>query len=185
MDEPGGVLTAREQKYCEEIAVRIDRIRDLLNERSLGSPDPVLWYEFLSALRQIQGNSSNDLSFVATLLAKLYLSRKFEISLCAAEKPQGAPGIDIDVRTAAGERIVGEIKTTVPYQGTDFGAQQAAMFKKDFVKLAAAEAKYKFLFVTEPTAFQVLKKPKYLKLMPGVRIVLLKTGEELTGRGHR
>ena len=49
------------------------------------------------------------------------------------------------------------------------------MFKKDFVKLVAAEAKYKYLFVTESAAFEVLKKPKYIKLMPGVRIILLTT----------
>lgn len=137
----------------------------------------MLWYEFLSELRDIQGNASNDLSFVATLLAKIYLSKHFEISFCAAEKPQGAPGIDIDCRTPTGERVVAEIKTTKPYQLADFGAQQAAMFKKDFEKLAAADAKHKILFVTEPRAFEVLKKPKYLNLMSGVRIVLLKTGE--------
>jgi hypothetical protein len=172
------ILTPSEQRYCEEIAARIERIKNLLSEKALGSPDtPALWYEFLSELRDIQGNSSNDLSFVATLLAKIYLSQNFEISFCAAAKPQGAPGIDIDCSTPTGERIVAEIKTTKPYQSTDFGAQQAAMFKKDFEKLSAAEAKHKFLFVTEPRAFEVLKKPKYLKLMPGVRIVLLKTGE--------
>jgi hypothetical protein len=88
-----------------------------VEKKTLGDPDsPTLWYEFFSELRDIQGNSSNDLSFVATLLAKRYLSQHFQISFCAAEKPQGAPGIDIDCRTPAGERIVGEIKTTKPYQ---------------------------------------------------------------------
>jgi hypothetical protein len=178
METPRASLTPAEQRYCEDIARRIDRIRQLLTDKTLGAPDsPTLWYEFLSELRDIQGNSSNDLSFVATLLAKRYLSQHFQISFCAAEKPQGAPGIDIDCRTPAGERIVGEIKTTKPYQATDFGAQQAAMFNKDFAKLSAAEAQHKFLFVTEPRAFEVLKKSKYSKLMPGVRVVLLKTGE--------
>ena len=173
------MLTARESRYCAEIADRMSRIRDHLNEASLADPvEPSTWYEFLSALRKIQGNLSNDLGFVATLLAKRYLSSKFSVDFDAAEKPQGAPGIDIDVRTADGQRIVAEIKTTDPYQPNDFGAQQAASFNKDFIKLAAASAAHKFLFVTEPRAFSVLQKPKYTKLIPGVRIVLLTTGEE-------
>jgi hypothetical protein len=170
-------FTSAEERYCEDIAGRIKRIRELLTAKELGQPDPLLWYQFLSALRDIQGNSSNDLSFVATLLAKQYLREHFQISFCAAEKPQGAPGIDIDCRTSEGARIVGEIKTTKPYQATDFGAQQAAMFKKDFEKLSAAEAQHKFLFVTEPRSFEVLRKLKYSRLMPGVRVVLLTTGD--------
>jgi hypothetical protein len=179
MDMATGALTPREQRYCDEIADRIDRLRALLAGKSLDrQAAPAVWYEFLVALKQIQGNASNDLSFIATLLAKHYLAQKHNVSFCAAEKPQGAPGIDIDCTTPSGERVVAEIKTTTPYQGVDFGAQQAAMFKKDFAKLSSADAKHKYLFVTEAAAFQVLKKPKYLKLMPNVRIVLLKTGEE-------
>lgn len=173
-----GAFTTREQKYCVEIADRIDRLRTLLNKRTVErDAEPTVWYDFLSALKEIQGNTSNDISFIATLLAKRYLADTHGTDFCAAEKPQGAPGIDIDVKTKDGARIVAEIKTTMPYQRVDFGAQQAAMFKKDFAKLALAEAKYKYLFVTEAAAFEVLKKPKYSKLMPGVRVVLLKTNE--------
>ncbi len=173
------MLTPRESRYCAEIANRVSLARDHLNGRSLGdSNNPAEWYAFLSSLRQIQGNLSNDLSFVATLLAKRYLNDKFGIDFDAAEKPQGAPGIDIDVQTTDGQRIVGEIKTIAPYQANDFGAQQAASFKKDFVKLAAATAAHKFLFVTEPRAFTVIRATKYTKQIPGVRIVLLTTGEE-------
>jgi hypothetical protein len=178
--EPGGDVsfTPREQEYCAEIAHRIDRLRTRLNERTVEKDaEPAVWYDFLSALKEIQGNTSNDISFIATLLAKRYLIEGHGIHFCAAEKPQGAPGIDIDVKTKDGARIVAEIKTTMPYQGVDFGAQQAAMFKKDFAKLVLAEAKYKYLFVTEAAAFEVLKKPKYSRLMPGVRVVLLKTNE--------
>ena len=143
-----------------------------------GTPHPVVLFEFLSSLRQIQGNLSNDVSFAATLLAKIYLQAKFSLTFDAAEKPQGAPGIDIDVKAPDGSRIVGEIKTTVPYQINDFGAQQAASFKKDFIKLAAADAKHKFLFVTDARAFEFLKKPKYLALIPGIRVVNLTSGAE-------
>ena len=173
------MLTEREEKYCATIAERIERMRVLANERTLGNPEsPSTWYEFLSALRQIQGNSSNALSFVATLLAKRYLEERFPCSFDAAKKPQGAPGIDIDLRTLEGDRVIGEIKTTVPYLAADFGAQQAASFKKDFDKLRLTIAEHKFLFVTEQSAFSVLKKPNYTKHIPGIRIVLLTTGED-------
>lgn len=173
------MLTDRERRYCSEIAERVARIREFLNSNSLVQPPrPAEWHSFLSMLRKIQGNLSNDGSFIATLLAKQYLFSKFGVEFDAAEKPQGAPGIDIDIETSEGHRIVAEIKTTVPYQGSDFGAQQAASFKKDFAKLTATEAEHKFLFVTDSGAFSALQKEKYTKLMLGVRIVNLGTGEE-------
>jgi hypothetical protein len=170
--------TSREQAYCEEIVDRVNRMRALLAGRTLDSTSaPAMLYEFLAALKQIQGNASNDISFVATLLAKDYLEEQHGVFFCAAQKPQSAPGMDIDVTATDGRRVVGEIKTTVPYQRVDFGAQQAAMFKKDFAKLIATQAEHKYLFVTERATFEVLKKPKYLKLMPGVRVVLLPNGD--------
>ena len=173
------MLTDKEKRYCSEIAGRVSRMREFLNEKALVEPpEPTEWHSFLSTLRKIQGNLSNDGSFIATLLAKQYLHSKFGVEFDAAEKPQGAPGIDIDVESPEGHRIIAEIKTTVPYQASDFGAQQAASFKKDFAKLAASEAKHKFLFVTDSVAFSALQKAKYTKLMPGVRIVHLATGQE-------
>lgn len=173
------MLTEREKRYCSEIAERVSQMREFLNRNALVEPpQPAEWHSFLSTLRKIQGNLSNDGSFIATLLAKQYLYSKFGIEFDAAEKPQGAAGIDIDIETADGHRIVAEIKTTVPYRVSDFGAQQAASFKKDFAKLAASKAKHKFLFVTDSGAFSALQKDKYTKLMPGVRIVHLATGQE-------
>jgi hypothetical protein len=173
------MLTEKEKRYCSEIADRVSRMREFLNKNVLVEPpQPTEWHSFLSSLRKIQGNLSNDGSFIATLLAKQYLCSRFGIEFDASEKPQGAPGIDIDVVTAEGHRIIAEIKTTVPYQVSDFGAQQAASFKKDFAKLAASEAKHKFLFVTDLGAFSALQKIKYTKLMPGVLIVHLATGHE-------
>lgn len=175
------MLTEKEKRYCSEIADRVSRIREFLYKNTLiEPPEPVQWHSFLSTLRKIQGNLSNDGSFIATLLAKQYLNTKFGVEFDAAEKPQGAPGIDIEVESSDGQRIVAEIKTTVPYQVSDFGAQQAASFKKDFAKLAASGAKHKFLFVTDSGVFLALQKGKYTKLMPGVRIVHLATGQEHT-----
>ena len=173
------MLTEGEQRYCSDIADRVAQVRDFLNANTLAQPpDPTQWHSFISTFRKIQGNISNDGSFIATLLVKEYLRSKFSVDFDAAAKPQGAPGIDIDVKSAEGDRIVAEIKTTVPYQASDFGAQQAASFKKDFAKLAASDAMHKFLFVTDSTAFEALKRDKYTRLMPGVRIVHLASGRE-------
>ena len=173
------MLTPGELQHCSQIALRVAGARAYLDGNSLSEPpEPVALFNFLSALRQIQGNVSNDVSFAATLLAKAYLLSRFGITFCAAEKPQGAPGIDIDVIAPDGSRVVAEIKTTVPYQATDFGAQQATAFKKDFIKLAGAVAKHKFLFVTDSKAYAALMKPKYLGQVPGVCIVNLVAGVE-------
>jgi hypothetical protein len=173
------MLTSKEKNYCSEIAARVSRMRTFLNENNLADPpDAAAWHSFLSALCSIQGNINNDGSFVATLLAKKYLQSKFRVDFDAADKPQGAPGIDIDVRTLEGQHIVAEIKTTVPYKPSDFGGNQADHFKKDFAKLTASKADYKFLFVTDSRAFAFLQKDKYRKMMPAVRIVHLGTGQE-------
>ena len=119
------MLTQLERAQAEAIATRVAELRAFLQGHDLGDEgDPARWYNFLSTIKLIQGNLSNDISFMATLLAKAYLVRRFHLAdLDAAEKAQGAPGLDIDVCTRDGHRIVGEIKTTVPYGARDFGAQ--------------------------------------------------------------
>ncbi len=129
-------------------------------------------------IKQIQGNLSNDLSFVACLMAKRYLAQHHGVSdFDAAAKAQGAPGVDIDVRVTDGPRIVGEIKTTDPYLPNDFGAQQKLKFREDFAKLNKIPADVKYLFVTEVRTYEILVK-KYASEIPGVRIVLLKDGDD-------
>tara|TARA_Y100001933_G_scaffold217333_1_gene224838 strand:- start:632 stop:1162 length:531 start_codon:yes stop_codon:yes gene_type:complete len=173
------MLTDREKQYCADISERFSSMRRFLSACELSEPvDPIQWHSFLSGFRKIQGNLNNDGSFVATLLAKYYLSSKYDIEFDAAEKPQGAPGIDIQVETSNGTSIAAEIKTTVPYQATDFGAQQAASFKKDFAKLTVSDATYKYLLVTDAHAFEVLQKDKYRKLMHGITVVNLVSGDE-------
>lgn len=177
------MLTDREDRYCEEISRRISRLRAFLNSSDLAMPpDPLEWHSFISSLRGIIGNISNDGSFIASLLAKKFLGEKFGVDFDAAEKPQGAAGLDIELQTETGAKIVAEIKTTVPYQSVDFGAAQITALKKDFAKLSAAEAEHKFMFVTDYAAFNILKKSKYTKLMLGVRLVHLGTGEEYAAR---
>ena len=173
------MLTENEERYCAGISRRIQKLREFLNQNELSTPpDPQEWHLFISGVRGILGNLSNDGSFIASLLAKKFLFEKFGANFDAGEKAQGAPGIDILVRTESGEAIAAEIKTTVPYQVVDFGAQQIDSLKKDFAKLVASGADHKFMFVTDPTAFNILQKPKYTKYMPGIRLVHLGTGDE-------
>jgi hypothetical protein len=71
-----------------------------------------------------------------------------------------------------GERIVGEIKTTVPYGKNDLGAQQKTTFRKDFKKLNEANAPHKFFFVTSRRTFEIMQA-RYAHLIPDVQIILL------------
>ncbi len=145
--------------------------------------DSTAWFQYLTELKAIQGNSNNDVSFVATVLAKEYLLKRYNVnSFDAAEKPQSAPGIDIDVHLPDGKRLIAELKTTSPYMPNDLGAQQKATFEKDFIKLANAKADIKLFLVTEQRTFDLMKKPKYQSMLQGISVVLLTTGEEFTAQ---
>lgn len=87
-------------------------------------------------------------------------------------KPRGANGFDIDTVTVAGERVVGEIKTTLPLHITRFGSNQLTGMRKDLDKLHRAGAALRFLFVTEPTAYEALRKQLATHL-EGVELVCL------------
>jgi hypothetical protein len=139
---------------------------------------PSLWFAFLSEIKAIQGNFSNDLSLVSCLMAKHYLMERFDLApFDVAAKPQGANGLDIDEVTRAGDRIIGEIKTTSPHKVTQFGAAQITSLKKDFVKLQANLAARKFMFVTDNRSFEALRTG-YSAHLSGVTIVCLQTGDE-------
>ena len=177
------VLTEAERARCNEIMRRIERLQALLAAEMLGSPDnPAAWYKYLAATKQIQGNLSNDISFLACLMAKRYLAQQHGVSgFDASTKAQGAPGLDIDVRTIDGRRVIAEIKTTDPYLRVDFGAQQKQKFREDFAKLKKAPADLKYLFVTEARTYQILLA-KYAAEIPDVRIVLLNgSGDTIVG----
>jgi len=133
-------ITPGEQEYLHKLAKRLIRLQDFLN--SLDVKDDLAidqWFEWLAQIKEIQGNSNNDISFTACLMAKAYLVKEYgEIDgFDVSAKPQGAPGLDIDVQTRKGQRIIGEIKTTVPYSGArnDLGAQQKQALMTDFSKL--------------------------------------------------
>ncbi len=68
--------------------------------------------------------------------------------------------------------------STTPYKIADLGAQQRTSFEKDFAKLNAANAELKYFFLTDKTAFAVVKH-KYRSRIPNVTVVLLPQGDEL------
>lgn len=91
--------TERERAYRDRILGKLTALREYLNAQSLDSDGtPAGWYHHLNQIKGIVGNANNDVSFVGALLAKSYLANRFgEIDFDAAEKAQGAPGLDVDV----------------------------------------------------------------------------------------
>ncbi len=168
--------TLGESVYLHRIRQNIELLREFLNENQpVENADAASWFEYLGKIRAIQGNTSNDYSFIACLLAKQYLATRFDIgNYDAALKPQGAPGLDVELMTAHGQRIVAEVKTTVPYSAAknDLGSQQKSSFQKDFDKLNRAIADYKFFFVTDPKTYEVVQQ-RYIHLIPDTELVLL------------
>lgn len=170
-------LTPNERNQLRAVEQRQIDLLDFLQGRPRPASNDSLqdWLAFLSTMKQITGNASNDVSFIATLLAKEYLCSVLHmVPFDAALKPQGAPGLDIDERTVSGERVVAETKTTVPYLETDLGAAQKATFRKDFDKLRLADAPYKFFFLTNQRAYDLMIR-RYARDLAGVSIVLLPT----------
>ena len=170
------MLTLNEQTTLEAIREKFTALCRYLAE-SAQPPNEDLdgWFKFIAGFHRLQGNLSIDQSFVATLLAKQYLLGLFPTSsLDAADKPQGAPGLDIDIVTDEGQRIIGEIKTTMPYaiERNDLGAHQRTSFRNDFEKLNREEADHKFFLVTDRDTYDIVRA-KYATEIPGVEIVLL------------
>lgn len=131
------------------------------------------WYDYLVSIKRILGNFDNDVTFVACLMAKEFLASRHELpALDTAAKAQSAPGLDIDELTSSGNRIIAEVKTTIPYLERDLGSQQRDALLKDCSKLANNDAAFKYFFVTEALMFEIVKK-KYADRLPGVSIVLL------------
>jgi len=172
------MLTRGEQFYMREIERRLVETRDHLSSQTFPQlNDTSSWFSFLAQLKLIQGNFNIDISFLATLMAKDYLTSQYGIqNFNAAEKPQGAPGLDIDVIVPDGRRLVAEIKTTTPYKSNDLGAQQKKSFKKDFDKLANANADLKIFFLTDQKTYELMQLTSYRSQLTNVQVVLLPSG---------
>jgi hypothetical protein len=171
-------LTGAEARFRDAIREKDRNLRAFLNVNGLSEPlDPMRWLTFLSGIKNTLGNINNDLGFIATLLVKNYLERRFQIvDFDAAAKAQGASGIDIDAKSLDGKRIAGELKTTKPYQ-PGFGANQRVSILKDLTRLATTEAEHRFLFVIDPDAFNALRAKSFASKAPGVEVVDLVSGQ--------
>jgi hypothetical protein len=169
-------LTAAETAYCASIKDRDTELRGFLSVQSLADlPDPRTWLLYLTQIKDILGNTSNSIGFLATLLAKDYLARRFSVvGFDAAAKAQGAPGPDIEVRTSDGKLVRCELKTTRPYQ-PGFGANQKKEILKDLKKLVECSADYKLMLVTDDQSYTTLCGTNYAAFAPSVEIVNLLT----------
>lgn len=137
------------------------------------SQDIYSLFQLFNNIKEILGNFNTDVSFISCLMAKDYLCHRFTFNkFDVSEKSQSAPGLDIVVYTDDSKKIIGEIKTTNPYKENDFGAQQIDSLRKDFEKLKVNSADFKFLFVTNKRAFEILKR-KYTNELPNINLVLL------------
>ena len=173
------MLSNNEQAKMRDVERRLSEMRAHLSRGFPPLDDTDAWCAYLAALKEIQGNASQDLSFVATLMAKPYLVEHYGLTgFDASAKAQGAPGLDIDVHLPDGRRLVAEIKTTTPYGAYDLGAQQNSTFQSDFSKLARAEADVKLFLLTDRKTFALMQKPKYQSQLHGVTVILLTTGEK-------
>lgn len=180
MDTVSNIMP-HEKAYLEKIADKDVALRVFLQRHSV-TEDASLEgrFEYLTNLKELIGNFHNDISFLATLMAKCFLEQKFgPINLDAGEKPQGAPGPDIGIELPDGRFVHCEIKTTKPYQ-PGFGAQHKAMIKKDLIKLTDSKSDLKFMMVTDQNAYETLIGPSYSNLAKGIVIVNLLDGETFT-----
>lgn len=97
-------FTRAEESSLSEIAEKVRELREFLGKYELPADRSRLdgWFNFLNIAKAILGNFNNDISFAATLLAKLYLVKKHVgLTFDAAQKSQAAAGLD---RRALGRR---------------------------------------------------------------------------------
>jgi len=134
-------FTASELTFRRIILAKDAALRAFLAEHQVDDAAcPSAWLAYLTGIKDALGNLNNDVSFAATLLIKDYLQGRFGISdFDAGGKAQGAVGMDIEAITLDGLIIVGELKTTKPYQ-SGFGAQQRTMILKDLDRLHSTAA---------------------------------------------
>jgi hypothetical protein len=172
-------LSEKAEGSLQAVSRKMGRLGEFTSQQRVPTADTPLeeGFNYLATMRTILGNFSSDLRLVACLMAQDYLMRvlpmrPFDIT----EKSQNAAGLDIDELTLDGERVIEEIKTTVPNYGVRLGAEQLRNFKKDFAKLAEMQTTHKFLFVTD-AATSALMTQAYASQLVEVRGVNLTTEE--------
>ncbi|WP_198296878.1 hypothetical protein [Deinococcus sp. DB0503] len=143
------VLHQNEQRALHELRQKDRELRDYLLRNALTESDSVgdsLLYVY--ELGRVLGNIKNHTSAIACILARQYLESRHDVlSYDSCRKQQGARGLDIECELRGGGRIIGEVKTTIPYGGHKLGAAQTASFLKDFGRLTDETAVSKYFFV--------------------------------------
>lgn len=167
------LMTSSEEVRLQQIADRLAAMRDHLVESiPQERADAVDWLECLVGLRELQGNHGNDASFVAKLLAKQYFAERFPLArFGATDCKEGGRGHDIDFVLPSGERVIGEVKTTIPCDGNRLGGNQSTELRKDFRKLRDTDAQYKFLFLTCRRTHEIALT--HQDELPGVEVIML------------
>lgn len=166
--------TNKENVKFTSIRDYIQSLRDFLNKNEL-PPDTDIegLFTYLGQIKAITGNPANWQSFLSVMLAKKWLYQNFEIgNFDAGNKHENTPGLDIDVKTRDGQRIIGEVKATTPATNTNFGSNQLKKIHEDFAKLNEADAQHKFFFVTDARAYEYVTT-KYQHKIPDVTVILL------------
>ncbi len=141
-------LQSNEQAGLDQLVQKLQDLQSVVN-RQLPTSTPVdwpAWCAFLADMKNATGNLRNEASFVATMLAKQYITAKHSAlnDFDAETKSQNAPGLDIDVHTSDSKRIVAEVKTMKPNGPNDFGANQSGQVIKDLTRLEATPADYRY-----------------------------------------
>jgi len=170
--------TPNEQQHLEKQRQRLTELKAFLNTQPLpGDAAPTIeWLSYLLEMKSLLGHTHNATTVVATMLARDYLTSTLSMRpFDATTKPPGRPGLDIDEETTDGKRVIGEIKTTTPYQ--EMGANQKTSLKKDFDRLELDSAAFKFFFVTDDSTYAFVRR-KYALQYPDITIVLLATENE-------
>ncbi len=135
--------------------------------------DAKYWFDIYEKIKDIVGNYHTDLSFLSCQLAKSFLMARhnipdYEITI----QSQTKSGLDIDIVSYEGERIIAEIKNTCAVKSNDLGAQQKISFYSDWEKLNKSKAHFKYFFLTDNKTYQVVQS-KYKKQCLGFCVILL------------
>lgn len=152
-----------EATAIEELDNKLTAFGQLLRRRERRAHDARFMLKQLVAVKQLQRNIHNDMSMLACILAKEYLTSRHHLRpYCAIGKHQNSPGLDVDCGTMSGQRVVAEIKTTTPAGDEDFGSAQYDEIEKDLDRLRSTEAKHKYFFVTDREAYELMQDPSSL-----------------------
>ena len=165
--------TEGEANHLRDLVSMVERVRDYFAGEAPRADDTRAWLSYLLVLKAIQGKLNYDISFLACLLAKEYLSSRFDsLDWDVTATSHGAVGLDVNVVTVGGVRIVGTVRTIIPHLRHDFDASQMAALRRDVARLTAVEASLKYVFLTDRRAYELLSGP-YAPALAGVEVVLL------------